>query len=47
MVSKVRFLITKNPLTIDKRATIKQAVDIMSSNNVGSLAIMEDGKLKG
>lgn len=44
---KVIDAMTKNPITIEKTATIKEAALKMLKNNVGSLIIKENDKLLG
>ena len=44
---KVSDAMTRNPITIEKTATIKEAAFKMLKNNVGSLIIKENNKLLG
>ena len=37
--------VAKNPITIDCRATLAEAVKVMAENNIGILPIVENGKL--
>jgi len=47
MVSIVKHLISKNPVTLEKGTPAINAVKLMASNNMGSVIITEGGKLAG
>ncbi|QKR00077.1 CBS domain-containing protein [Metallosphaera tengchongensis] len=47
MASIVKQLISKNPITVEKGTSTLKVIEIMASNNVGSVIIMESGKLAG
>jgi predicted transcriptional regulator len=44
---KVSDLMTRNVITIDSEATVKEAVDIMNKHEIGCLIVLTDGKTDG
>jgi len=43
----VRDLMTRNPITVGPRTTVRQAANRMRHRIVGSLIVAEDGKMRG
>ncbi|MCI2414004.1 MAG: CBS domain-containing protein [Candidatus Aramenus sp.] len=47
MTSKVKYLITKPPVTVQKGTPIREAVRLMASINIGSVVVLDGEKLMG
>lgn len=47
MTKKLSDVMSKNVISISPQQSIKEAADLMSRHNVGSLPVVENGQLKG
>ena len=44
---KVSERMTKNPVTVESSATAKEAADMMEKENIGTILVTDNGRLKG
>ena len=47
MATIVRDVMMTNPLSVDARATVRQAAEVMRDNDIGDVLVVGDGSLRG
>jgi CBS domain-containing protein len=47
MADTIREVMTENPKTVEASATLKEAAEIMASNDIGNVLVVENDEVKG